>query len=89
MVYVSLDTDKTEFESQYKTKPWETFCDFKGWDTQAAKDYYVNATPTCILLDKNLKILLHPKSVAHASAWAKEDFSEISTVLVLYLRVKF
>lgn len=74
VVYVSLDTDKTEFESQYKTKPWETFCDFKGWDTQAAKDYYVNATPTYILLDKNLKILLHPKSVAHASAWAKGRF---------------
>lgn len=74
VVYISMDTDKTEFESLYNHKPWKTFCDFKGWDTQAAKDYYVNATPTYVLIDQNLKILLHPKSVSHVLAWVKGRF---------------
>ena len=31
-------------------------CDYKGWETQATKAYYVVATPTFILLDKDKNI---------------------------------
>ena len=57
IVYISIDTDKKVFEEYYKDAPFITYCDAKGWETQAAKDYYVFATPTYILLDKELKIL--------------------------------
>jgi protein-disulfide isomerase len=62
VVYISLDTDKTAYATYYKESPFITYCDFKGWETQAAKDYYVNATPTYILLDKNLKVIMKLKT---------------------------
>jgi thioredoxin-related protein len=69
VVYISIDTNKTDFETTYKNTPWETYCDFKGWENQAVKDCFINATPTYVLLDKDLKILIHPKSVAHVDTW--------------------
>lgn len=62
IVYISLDTDKTTYETFYKESPFITYCDFKGWETQAAKDYYVNSTPTYILVNNDLKIIMKLKS---------------------------
>ena len=69
IIYISLDTNKTNFEAAYINAPWQSYSDFKGWESQAAKDYYVNATPTYLLLNKNREILLHPRSIAHVNAW--------------------
>ena len=69
IVYISLDTNKSEYENFYKKKTWNSYCDYQGWETKAAKDYYVDATPTYLLLDENRKILLHPKSLVHADVW--------------------
>ncbi len=69
VVYISLDMDEETFETAFKNAPWRTYCDFKGWDSPAVQDYYVHATPTYLLLDKNRKILLHPRSLAHVNAW--------------------
>jgi hypothetical protein len=44
------------------------YCDFKGLETQATIDYFVNATPTYILLDKNRKILEHAASAGHVNS---------------------
>ena len=73
MVYISIDTDKSAFENYYKDAPFVTFCDSKGWETQAAKDYYVFATPTYILLDKELKILSKIQSPEHLEAWLQAN----------------
>ena len=69
VVYISLDTDKQAFKNTYQNTPWQTYCNYKGWETQAAKDYFVNATPTYLLLDKDLKILVHPRSLGQVDAW--------------------
>jgi thioredoxin-related protein len=69
VVYISLDTDKEVYNKVYGNTPWQTYCNYKGYETQAAKDYFVNATPTYILLDKDLKILVHPRSLAQVDAW--------------------
>ncbi|QMU66525.1 MAG: redoxin domain-containing protein [Flavobacteriaceae bacterium] len=69
VVYISIDTDKEEYEKAYQNVPWHMYCNYKGRDTQAAKDYFVNATPTYLLLDKDRKILVHPNSLGHADAW--------------------
>jgi thiol-disulfide isomerase/thioredoxin len=71
IVYISIDTDKKVFEDYYKESPFITFCDYKGWETQAAKAYYVFATPTYILLDKDLKVLAKLQSPEHLQAWLK------------------
>ena len=69
VVYISTDTDKEAYKTAYQNAPWQSYCDYKGWDTKAAKDYFVYATPTYILLDKDMKILVHPSSVGQVDAW--------------------
>lgn len=69
VVYISIDTDKEATKTAYQNAPWQSYCDYKGWDTQAAKDYFVYATPTYILLDKYMKILVHPSSIGQVDAW--------------------
>ena len=69
VVYVSLDTDKKVYQEAYQNAPWPMFCDFKGWDSKAAKDYHIWGTPSYFLLDKELTILAHINSVDHANAW--------------------
>lgn len=67
IVYISIDTNKENYTKTYQNKPWQTFCDFKGWDTQAAKDYFVTGTPSYYLLDENQKIIARPNGVAHVN----------------------
>lgn len=69
VVYISLDTNKKTFNTAFKNAPWQSYCNFQGWNMQAVKEYHVYATPTYFLLDKELKILVHPKSIAHVNAW--------------------
>ena len=69
VVFVSLDTDKNEFEKFIAPFPFYSACDYKKWDTQAAKDYYVSSSPTIFLLDSNNKIILRPPTVASLDSW--------------------
>jgi thioredoxin-related protein len=69
IVYISIDTDKAEFAKAYSKYPWNSYCDYKGWGTQSAKDYFIDATPTFVLLDKNQNILLHPRSIDQVNIW--------------------
>jgi peroxiredoxin len=71
VVYISLDTDEKVYAKAYQNTPWPMFCDFKGWDSKAVKDFHIWSTPTYFLLDKDLKFLAHINSVAHADAWIK------------------
>lgn len=69
VIYISIDTDKKAFERAYKNAPWLTYCDYKGWNTQAAKDYFITGTPSYFLLDKTQKILVRPSSLEQVDAW--------------------
>ena len=69
VVMVSLDTDKKAFEDFASDFPYTIACDYKKWDTQAAKDYYVSSSPTMFLLDSNNKIILRPPTVASLDSW--------------------
>lgn len=75
VVYVSIDTYKTDFESAYKNVPWKMYCNFKGWDTQAVKAYHVFATPTYFLLDSDLKIILRPNSIEQVNSWVNSKLN--------------
>lgn len=69
IVFVSLDTQKSEYESFIKTFPWFSSCDFVGWETKAARDYCVFGTPTMYLLDANNVIKVKPVSADQVNAW--------------------
>ena len=69
VVMVSLDTDKKPLEEFVSDFPYTLVCDYKKWETQAAKDYYVSSSPTIFLLDSNNKIILRPPTVASLDSW--------------------
>jgi thiol-disulfide isomerase/thioredoxin len=69
VVFVSLDTDKKVFNDFSSVFPFVSMCDYNKWNTQAAKDYYVFASPTMFLLDHKSEILLRPHSVKQVDAW--------------------
>lgn len=62
VVSISLDKEKTEWAKAIKELgfTWINCCDMKGWDSPAAIDYNVYATPTMFLLDKQKKIVAKP-----------------------------
>ena len=59
---VSLDTEKADWLAAVRKEnyTWLNCSSLKGWDTQAAVDYNVYATPTMFLLDKDNKIVAKP-----------------------------
>jgi peroxiredoxin len=73
VIFVSLDTDKKEFEKFIAPFPFYSACDYKKWDTQTAKDYYVSSSPTLFLLDSNNKIILRPPTVASLDSWLESN----------------
>lgn len=73
VVYISIDANKATFKEYYKDAPFLTFCDEKSWETQAAKDYFIYATPTYILLDRELKIQMHAQSFAELVTWVARE----------------
>lgn len=74
VVFISLDTEKTSFMRFAKNFPFISICDYKKWETKAAKDYHVFATPQMYLLDSKRKILLRPNSAAHMDSWVEWFF---------------
>jgi thiol-disulfide isomerase/thioredoxin len=69
VVHVSLDEEKDAFRQFVKDFPFISTCDFRKWDSQIAKDYYVFGTPTMFLLDKKRTIVLRPISVKQMDSW--------------------
>jgi thiol-disulfide isomerase/thioredoxin len=69
VVFISLDENRTSFESLANDFPFISYSDLKKWNSPIVKDFYVSGTPTLFLLDKNRKILIRPNSVAHLEAW--------------------
>jgi thiol-disulfide isomerase/thioredoxin len=69
VVYISLDEDKKMFDTFVKDFPFLSTCDYKKWNGKIVQDYYVFATPTMFLLDKNREIILRPNSVKQVDAW--------------------
>ncbi len=65
VVAISIDTDKIEYNTALQNGDynWINYCDFKGWDGKTAIDYYLYATPTMFLLDKNKMIIAKPLTV--------------------------
>ncbi len=69
IVFISLDNDKSKYDTFIKGFPWISSCDFKGWESKAARDYFVMSSPTMYLLDSNNIIMLKPISPEQVSAW--------------------
>lgn len=75
VVFISLDTEKEVFNNFASKFPFISSCDYKIWDTQAAKAYYVSSSPTLFLLDNN-KIILRPPTITAIDEWLKNNTSQ-------------
>ena len=64
VIAVSIDTSRTDWLNFVKTNNlnWINVSDLKGWYGQAAIDYYIYATPTMFLIDKEKKLINIPKN---------------------------
>ena len=62
---ISIDTSKIEWLKFVKRNNlnWLNVSDQQGWDGEAAMDYYVYATPTMFLVDKDKKLISIPRSI--------------------------
>ena len=62
---ISLDEKKEDWLNFIKNNNlnWVNVSDLKGWSSKAASDYFIYATPTMFLLDKERKILGKPLSI--------------------------
>lgn len=69
VIFVSLDSEAKEFDRFVKTFPFFCTCDFKKWDSKAAKDYHIFATPTMFLLNSKHEILLRPNNIKQVEEW--------------------
>jgi len=69
VLFVSLDDKPDEFRNYARNFPFMSYCDYKKWQSPAAIDYHVFATPTLYLLDAHRKIILRPTSARQVDAW--------------------
>ncbi len=62
---VSIDTSRIDWLKFVKANKlnWLNVSDLKGWEGQAVLDYYIYATPTMFLVDKNMKLIGMPKNI--------------------------
>lgn len=76
VLFVSLDTDPNAFKAYTSVMPFISFCDYKQWDTQAAKDYFIFASPSIFLLDSQNRILLRSSYIKAVDTWIdyQKDF---------------
>ena len=77
VVIVSLDTDKKAFEEFATEFPFIFACDYKKWETQAAKDFYVSSSPTLFLLDSDNKIILRPATIPVLDSWLESNTAKM------------
>ncbi|MDO5571413.1 MAG: TlpA disulfide reductase family protein [Bacteroidales bacterium] len=75
---ISLDVSKELWTKNIKQDqmPWPQFCDFKGWDSEAAKQYAINLLPFNILIDPDGNIVLRGDRQNMLSQKLKEIFEE-------------
>jgi len=62
---VSFDTDKAAWQDFIKKEnfSWINYSDLKGWQSDIAKTYDIQGTPTYILLDKGKKVICKPATL--------------------------
>lgn len=69
VVFIALEDDPKAFVDFTASFPFFSYNDQKKWESPIVKNYFVFATPTLFLLDKNREILVRPNSVNHLNAW--------------------
>jgi thiol-disulfide isomerase/thioredoxin len=78
VIFISLDSESADFEKNLKSIPFFSYCDYKSWESEVVKAYFVFGTPSYFILNKERKIILKPISAEQVDSWAK-TYLPIST----------
>jgi thiol-disulfide isomerase/thioredoxin len=67
---ISIDTSAAAYSSALAEHgtPWINYSELKGWNSKAAVDYSIYATPSMFLIDRNRKIIARPVTAAELNA---------------------
>jgi peroxiredoxin len=73
VIAVSIDTSRTDWLNFVKANNLNCLnvSDIKGWNGQAVLDYYIYATPTMFLVDKNKRLIGLPKKLDEIKSFGK------------------
>ncbi|MCK6613865.1 MAG: thioredoxin family protein, partial [Ignavibacteriaceae bacterium] len=65
VIAVSMDEKKEEWEKFIKENKfnWKDVHETKGWGGKSVEDYYIYATPSMFVLDREKRIVSKPVSV--------------------------
>jgi len=68
---ISIDTSRMDWIQFARTNnlDWINTSNLKGWNGKTATDYFIYATPTMLLVDKNKYLIAKPSSVDELSDW--------------------
>jgi len=69
VVYIALDSSKKNLAENFGTPQWPVYCDEKSWDSPWVIAADIQATPTLLLLDQNLKKEYEAENVAQMDLW--------------------
>lgn len=63
---VSVDQKESDWRNAIVKNaiPWTNIAELKGWDGTIVQEFYVYATPTFLLIDKDLKVIAKPTGLA-------------------------
>lgn len=63
---VSVDQKESDWRNAIVKNaiPWTNVAELKGWDGAIVQEFYVYATPTFLLIDKDLKVIAKPTGLA-------------------------
>lgn len=73
LISISLDKDQQELAAAIKDLGinYPVYSDFKGWNSAAALDYNVSATPAMFVLDKERRIIGKPNWISELKEFEK------------------
>ena len=62
---ISIDTSRVDWLEYIRDNNlnWFNVADDNGWEGKAATDYYIYATPSMFLVDKQLQLITKPSSI--------------------------
>ncbi len=69
LIFVSIDSNKEKYDEFKKDLPFINSCDFKGWEGENVKNWYVFASPTIYILNDQNKIVAKPLNSIATAKW--------------------
>jgi hypothetical protein len=71
VIAVGLENNRNEWLGFVREQrpPWHSVSDLLGWNSPLVEGYRIYATPTMVLVDKEMRLIAAPRTVKEAKEW--------------------